>query len=76
MADQGKDATDRTLPLLRPPINIGSGVWIAAGAFICPNVTIGDNALVAARAVVTSDVPAAMIVAGNPARVIKPREMK
>jgi putative colanic acid biosynthesis acetyltransferase WcaF len=69
------DYTNPTLPLLRPPINVGSGVWIAAGAFICPSVTIGDNALVAARAVVTRDVPPGMIVAGNPARVVKPRQM-
>lgn len=63
------------LPLLRPPITIGSGVWIAAGAFVCPGVTVGDNAVVAARAVVTKDVPPGMVVGGNPARVLKPREM-
>jgi putative colanic acid biosynthesis acetyltransferase WcaF len=63
------------LPLERPPITIGSGVWVCAEAFIGPGVTIGDNAIVAARAVVIHDVPAGMIVAGNPARVVKPREM-
>jgi acetyltransferase-like isoleucine patch superfamily enzyme len=51
-------------------------VWIAAQAFVGPNVTIGDNAIVAARAVVVKDVPAGTVVGGNPAKVIKPREMK
>lgn len=67
------DYTQENLPLRRPPIVIGSGVWICAGAFIGPGVTVGDNAIVAARAVVTRDVPPGMIVGGNPARVIKPR---
>ena len=61
------------LPLVRSKIHIGDGVWIAAQAFIGPDVSVGRNALVGARAVVMSDVPADMIVAGNPARVIKPR---
>ena len=69
------DYTRAELPLLRPPIRIGHGVWIAAEAFVAPNVTIGDNAVVAARAVVTRDVPPGTVVAGNPARVIKQREM-
>ena len=69
------DYTQPHLPLLRPSITIGSGVWICAGAFIGPGVTIGDNSIVGARAVVTRDIPPGMIVAGNPARVIKPRPM-
>ena len=69
------DYTKPNLPLLRPPITIGSGVWIAAQAFIGPGVTVGDNSVVGARAVVTRDVPPGVVVAGNPARVIKPRPM-
>lgn len=69
------DYTKPDLPLLRTPITIGSGVWVCAGAFIGPGVTIGDNAVVGARAVVVHDVPPGVIVAGNPARVIKARRM-
>jgi putative colanic acid biosynthesis acetyltransferase WcaF len=65
-----------TMPLQRLPITIGDGVWIAAGAFIGPDVTIGSNSIVGARAVVMKDVPEGVIVGGNPARVIKQREMK
>ena len=54
--------------LLMPPITIGNGVWIAADAFIGPNVTIHDNALVGARSVVVRDVALNTIVCGNPAR--------
>lgn len=69
------DFTLPTLPLQRPPIDIGAGVWIAAGAFIGPGVTIGDNCVIGARAVVFKDIPAGMVAAGNPCKVIKPREM-
>lgn len=69
------DYTKPDLPLERPPVTIGHGVWIAAGAFVGPNVTIGDNTVVGARAVVMKDLPEGVVVAGNPARVIKPREM-
>src|SRR5690606_37233641 len=46
-------------------------VWVCDGAVICKGVTIGENSIVAARAVVTKDVPANVVVAGNPAKVIK-----
>lgn len=53
------------------PIIIGKNVWVGASATILPGVTIGDNAIIAAGAVVTKDVSANKIVAGVPARVIK-----
>lgn len=53
------------------PIHIGKNAWIGAGATILPGVNIGDNAVVGAASVVTKDVPADTIVAGNPARLIK-----
>lgn len=67
------DYTRPELPLERPPIAIGRGVWVCAEAFIGPGVTIGDNAVVGARAVVTRDVPPDTVVAGNPAKEIKKR---
>ena len=54
---------------------IGEFVVICAGAVIAPGVTIGDGAIVAAGAVVTKDVEPWAIVAGNPARFIKRREV-
>jgi acetyltransferase-like isoleucine patch superfamily enzyme len=53
------------------PISIGDNVWIGSGAFIFPGVTIGDGAIVAASAVVMTDVPPNVLVAGNPARQAK-----
>lgn len=53
------------------PIHIGKNAWIGAGATILPGVTIGDNAIVGASSVVTKDVSADTIVAGNPAKYIK-----
>ncbi len=67
------DYTKADLPLIRPPISIGSGVWVCAGAFIGPGVKVGDNCVIGARAVVTRDIPAGMIAGGNPAKVIRPR---
>jgi len=69
------DYTKPDLPLLRPEIRIGSGIWIAAAAFIGPGVTIGDNSVIGARAVVTKNIPPGVVAAGNPAAVIKPRKM-
>lgn len=53
------------------PITIGKKVWIGANATIIQGVTIGDNAIVAAGAVVNKDVPDNTVVGGVPARVIK-----
>lgn len=69
------DYTKSNLPLTRAPITIGHGVWICADAFIGPNVTINNNSMVAARAVVTKEVPPGVIVAGNPAQIVKSRKI-
>lgn len=55
----------------RAPVRVGRNVWIARGATVLPGVTIGDHAVVGAGAVVTEDVPARTLVAGNPARAIR-----
>jgi hypothetical protein len=52
-------------------VKIKENAWICIGAIICPGVTIGKNAVVAAGAVVTKDVPDNVVVGGNPARIIK-----
>lgn len=54
------------------PIVIGNNVWVGMGAQILSGVTIGDNAVIAAGAVVTNDVAASTLVAGVPAKVIRP----
>lgn len=52
---------------------VGNDVWIGYDALIMPGVTIGDGAIVAARSVVTADVPPYTIVGGNPAQVVRSR---
>lgn len=52
---------------------VGNDVWIGMEAVIMPGVKIGDGAIVAAKAVVTHDVPAYAVVAGNPAKTVKMR---
>lgn len=54
------------------PITIKDGCWICSSATICGGVTIGENSIVAAGAVVLHDVPPNSLVAGVPARVIRP----
>lgn len=53
------------------PVIIGDRVWIGTGATILSGVTVGDGAVVAAGSVVTADVPGQVVVAGNPARVVR-----
>lgn len=54
----------------RGSVRIGNDVWLGSGCLILSGVTIGDGAVVAARAVVTRDIAPYAIVAGNPARII------
>ena len=60
--------------LLKPPVRVGDAAWICADAYIGAGVVVGEGAVVGARSVVVKDVPSWMVVAGNPARVIKPRQ--
>jgi putative colanic acid biosynthesis acetyltransferase WcaF len=69
------DFSTRRIPLIVGKITIGEDVFIGARAFVMPGVAIGARAVIGACSVVTKDVPADAIVAGNPARVIGQREM-
>jgi acetyltransferase-like isoleucine patch superfamily enzyme len=53
------------------PVTIGDDVWIGNGALVLPGVSIGRGSVVAARAVVTRDVPAGAVVAGSPAKIVR-----
>lgn len=53
-------------------IRVGSGVWFGAGCHVMPGVTIGDGAVIAAGSVVTHDIPARVLAAGVPCRVLRP----
>ena len=69
---------ERTTPLLeelpyKGDTVIGNDVWIGYQAMLMPGVKVGDGAIVAARSVVSADVPAYAIVGGNPARVLRMR---
>ena len=64
------DEYDRQV-LTCKPIHIKKGAWIGACASILPGVTVGENAIVGAGAIVTKDVPDCAVVVGSPARVVK-----
>ncbi|MDR1223838.1 MAG: putative colanic acid biosynthesis acetyltransferase [Tannerella sp.] len=70
------DISDRLFPLTTAPVTIKDRSWIAAGAFIGMGVTVGEGAVVGARSAVFKDVPPWTVVGGNPAKVIKRRELK
>ncbi|MDT5351476.1 MAG: maltose O-acetyltransferase, partial [Mycobacterium sp.] len=53
------------------PIVLGDNVWLAAGVIVCPGVTIGANSVIGAGSVVIVDIPAGVLAAGNPCRVIR-----
>jgi putative colanic acid biosynthesis acetyltransferase WcaF len=67
------DFRDPAMPLTKPPIDIGDEAWICADAFVGPGVSVGNRAVVAARAVVVKDVAEGEIFGGNPAKVIGKR---
>ncbi len=53
-------------------ITIGNNVWIGGSVTVCPGVTIGDNSVIGAGSVVTQDIPANVVAAGNPCQVLRP----
>jgi len=70
------DFNRSTMDLITVKITVGSDVFVAARAFILPGVTIGEGAVIGACSVVTKDMPAWMVCAGNPCKPLKPREFK
>ncbi len=73
IAAAGHDIYSATMAAKNEPILIKSGTWVASRAFIAGGVTIEEDCVIAAGAVVTRDVPRGSIVAGNPAMVVKER---
>ena len=67
------DFAQAAMPLQTGPILIGEDAFIGARAFVLPGISIGAGSLVGAAAVVTRDIPAGVIAAGNPCRVLRAR---
>jgi putative colanic acid biosynthesis acetyltransferase WcaF len=67
------DYRDPSMPLVRASISVGAGAWICADAFIGPGVTVGNRAIVGARAVAMRNVAECVVVVGNPARKVATR---
>jgi acetyltransferase-like isoleucine patch superfamily enzyme len=65
------DVNDEHFQIQTKPVVVGHYAWISTGAMILPGVTVGDGGVVAAGAVVSRDVPAYHVVAGNPAKVVR-----
>ena len=70
------DVNDPHMRLVTRPIHISDQAWVCAGAFVGMGLTIGEGAVVGAMAVVTKSVDPWLVVAGNPARVVRPRELR
>ena len=65
------DIYNRISPGRAEPVNICDNVWVGDSAIVCKGVHIGQNSVIGAGAVVTGDIPANVVAAGNPARVVK-----
>lgn len=66
------EAEERAVGGLIPkPITIGRRVWICGNVSVVPGVTIGDDTIIGAGSVVTRDIPAGVVAAGNPCRVLR-----
>ena len=75
LAAGGHDIQSATMAPRNEPITIKSGTWIASRAFVGPGVTVHENVVIAAGAVVMKDVEPGVVVAGNPAKVIRQRQI-
>jgi maltose O-acetyltransferase len=64
------DLYERKL-ILAKPVTIGKNVWITNNCIILPGVSIGDNSVIGAGSIVTKDIPANCLAAGNPCRIIR-----
>jgi len=62
---------DKHAPRPSAPITLGENVWLGGQSAVLKGVTIGENSIVAFRALVVEDVPPNVVVAGNPARIVK-----
>jgi acetyltransferase-like isoleucine patch superfamily enzyme len=77
ISDADHNYSDMETPIIRQgdafvgAVTLRDGCWIGIGAVILPGVTVGRNAVVAANAVVTKDVPDCTVVGGIPAKIIK-----
>jgi putative colanic acid biosynthesis acetyltransferase WcaF len=67
------DFSQTAMPLVTAKITIGEDAFVGARAFVMPGISIGARSVVGAASVVTKDVPADVIAAGNPCRVLRPR---
>ena len=72
----GHDISSKIMELTYAPITVGENAWVAGWSIVLPGVYVGEGAVVAAGAVVTKDVESWTVVGGNPAKVIKKRELR
>ena len=71
ISDNSKPMVDPTNPNIERPIIIGNNIWIGTRVIIMPGVTIGDNSIIGAGAVVTKSFPPNSVIGGVPAKLIK-----
>lgn len=70
------DYESPNMQLCALPIEVSNHTWVCSESFICPGVSIGEGAVIGARSVVTKDMPAWTVCAGNPCKSLKPRTIK
>ena len=69
------DIDHPNMPLITAPVKICDGAWVCAEAYIHPGVTLGTDAVAGVRSVVLHDVPDCQVVGGNPARILRARNL-